>query len=55
VKHVDRLFALHHVEHRVPAPGTARQLEVWLADENLQQFFLRRGFLGGLFFLGLLC
>ena len=54
MEHVHGLLALDHVEHRVAATGTRRQLEIGLADENLQQLFLRRGFLGGLFFLGLL-
>ena len=53
MKHVHGLLALHHVKYGVTATGTRRQLEIGLGDENLQQLFLRRGCLGGLFFLGL--
>ena len=41
--------ALRHGDEQL----TEAQLEVGLAHENLQQLFLRRGCLGGLFFLGL--
>jgi hypothetical protein len=40
---VHRLLALHHVEHGVAASRPARQLEIGLADENLELFLLLRG------------